>query len=476
MNNIIKLYEERIKEDDLPYFEVDEYVDIILFYYEKNKLQLAFDAIDRSLSLFPENPTIVDLSANIFLVTGEDDEALQVVKRIECNELPHQLTSISVYLRHKMIEDAEKIMQPLIHDKKVPIEALWKVIVDYYNEGYENKAISYYEVMFKDQNHFDAMLLHCYVEYCTEQKQLERAIIQINKLIDKNPYATELWLELGNAFIQKREDQKALDAFETCLAINPNLVVAHNIVANLYEELDNFPKSIEHLKISSELDFEQGRSTFTLGELYMHELEYEKALTCFQTIVSFYKKDHPEIKATFKAEMLTDNFLNIATCYEQQEKNQEAFEAIEEAFHYVAPAKSDRLVNLLTVRKAIYAYLNEHTEVYNKLKPIIKELTNDDTLNDFKIEYNLCTLLALTERYGTLAEFLTKEVQKESHEEMTYEPIFMTFLAPYNTEKNIVKEQYQFYNSLGDNYWSYKMLLPRLKKQFEQIIEKYKPL
>lgn len=477
MNNIVKLYEERIKEDQLPYFEVEEYINIILHYYEKNRLQLAFEAIDRALILFPENPMIVDLSANIFLVTGEDEEALEVLERIQSEELPHQLTSISVYLRHQMIQKADALMRPLIFSKKVPIEALWKVIIDYYNEGFGAKAIDYYEVLFENKDKLTTLMIHYFVEYCRTEHQLKRAINQLNKLLDEDPYRTEVWIELGNALLQDKAKKEALDAFETALAINPELIIAHNMVASIYEDLDNADKAIEHYIRSVEIDFKDGQASMSLAQLYLYNCDYTNALIYFTKVCDFYHKKSLNKKDKNIAHMLTECYLNISICYEQQELYLEALQAVEKALKYVALTSSEGMANLLLVKKATYRYASGNSAINNETLETIIELAQDENLQDLSVEYSICTFFALTQQYEMLDFFLEKCIEKNKDKDPTYEPIFMMLVGEkLGLSRETIISHLQIMKTFDARDWLFRLIIPSVRKELENIINKYQSL
>ncbi|MDE5093273.1 MAG: glycosyltransferase, partial [Trichodesmium sp. St11_bin5] len=91
------------------------------------------------------------------------------------------------------------------------------------------------------------------------------------KALEIKPDDAELYLGLGNAFVAKGEEKKAVIAFQKAIVINPDLDRAHYQLSTIYQEIDNTETIISHQLLKLKINnYEKAlQTTPNNSELYI---------------------------------------------------------------------------------------------------------------------------------------------------------------------------------------------------------------
>ncbi|MDL2291960.1 hypothetical protein LJB80_02275, partial [Bacteroides sp. OttesenSCG-928-F21] len=100
-NNVIKLieqYEAARAENKTIYMDSDDYCDITSFYLENKKIEEASEAVNRALSIHPDNMELRSDKVSILLYQNEVKKAWEIIKSFEDqNDFLVRLTKIEFY-------------------------------------------------------------------------------------------------------------------------------------------------------------------------------------------------------------------------------------------------------------------------------------------------------------------------------------------------------------------------------------------
>lgn len=147
----------------------------------------------------------------------------------------------------------------------------------------------------------------------------EESILLHQEITDEDPYNALAWFNLGTAYQGKKLYEKAVDAYEYCLAIDDKFEFAYRNLAESAIRLRWYQKALEaletHLELASPEDviFEamghcwekkkdlskarfyyrkasalnpsDDNMYYRIGETYFHEQQWEKAAKCFGTAI-----------------------------------------------------------------------------------------------------------------------------------------------------------------------------------------------
>ncbi len=118
----------------------------------------------------------------------------------------------------------------------------------------------------------------------------DAALQDLSKSVEDNPSA-DGYLNLGNAYTEKGQFSKAVEAYKKGLAINPNHpAMLANLGVALYQ-LGRFSEAQEQFKKALKLNPDDAATTYLLGATYLQlgdqqkaEAEFKKALAIDPTL------------------------------------------------------------------------------------------------------------------------------------------------------------------------------------------------
>ena len=110
--------------------------------------------------------------------------------------------------------------------------------------------------------------------------------------VDNNPDNFELYIELGMAYFEANQFDKAMNAFEQSIDLNPSAVAAHNGVGRVYYHLGPVQAAIDAYERAIELDKQYKDPYYGLGILYFSKVgNYEAAIETFQRALEHHPGD-----------------------------------------------------------------------------------------------------------------------------------------------------------------------------------------
>jgi tetratricopeptide (TPR) repeat protein len=126
----------------------------------------------------------------------------------------------------------------------------------------------------------------------TQSKQQDKAIIQLEQLIAKNPKEDRALMLLGMLQQEKREWKSAQATYERLLAINPGFVPALNNLAVLYsEEAGQLDKAYELAQKARQLVPEDPSIADTLGWILFQQRKYSEALPLLRESAARFRQN-----------------------------------------------------------------------------------------------------------------------------------------------------------------------------------------
>ncbi|MFC1814899.1 tetratricopeptide repeat protein [Thermodesulfobacteriota bacterium] len=100
-----------------------------------------------------------------------------------------------------------------------------------------------------------------------------RIIQALEKETSRNPDNLKAWIELGNAFFDTSQFEKAIPAYEKSLALNPNNADVQTDLGVMYRRSKQPQKAIVAFDKAIEIDPRHEASRFNKGIVLMHDLK-----------------------------------------------------------------------------------------------------------------------------------------------------------------------------------------------------------
>lgn len=256
---LIESYEEAKSKGESIYFDASDFADIANYYIEMYMYSEAAELLDLALSIHADNTELLLEKALLHMEYSQTDEAREVLYSIKDD------THIGVIVEKAQLElmestdelSVKKAMDILsaINEEDRDLPLLIEVYNIFLSQKLYSPAKHWLDIITtKYPNTEDTA--HAEYLYYSGVKDREKSIESLNKLINHDPYNESYWIALSREYSMTLQDDKALDAIEYALAINPESGVANLLKGNCQATLENYEgalKSIHQAYVYGEL-------------------------------------------------------------------------------------------------------------------------------------------------------------------------------------------------------------------------------
>ena len=302
-----------LKTNNIYFFDLSEFEDIIVHYLDTGKIALAKKAIKLGLEQHPQSLDLKLLMVETYLVENEIEKASKLLKKIEVIAPQNEevfIQKATIKTKKGLHEEAIVNLQKALSysDDKIDI---WSLMgMEYlYLEDFKNARINFTNCIEADYEDYSALYN---IVYCFDmQKQHEEALKYLNSYIDINPYCEVAWHQLGRQHFVLENYKEALKAFDYAVLIDESFLGGYLEKAKTLEHLNNYQEAIDNYLITLELDDPTAFAYLRIGECY-------EKLEKLDAAVSYYKK------AVHEDPLLDKAWILLSNVYFDQENYQKA--------------------------------------------------------------------------------------------------------------------------------------------------------
>ena len=300
-------FESMLKTNNVYFFDLVEFEEIIIHYLDAGKHALAKKAVKLGLEQHPNSIDLKLLQVELFIFEDKLDQANQMLHKIEILE-PHneevfiqKATILSKQKHHDEAIECLKKSLEFVEDKS----EIWSLIaMEYlYLDNFENARLNFAKCIDVDYEDYSALYN---IVYCFDmENDHESAIRYLNSYIDRNPYCEVAWHQLGRQYYILDMFKEALTAFDYAVLIDENFIGGYLEKAKTLEELSRYEEAIANYKVTLDLDDPTAFAFVRIGNCYQMLNDYDAAL-------QFYKKAVNEDPLLDKAWIaLTDIYFQL---------------------------------------------------------------------------------------------------------------------------------------------------------------------
>jgi len=455
--DLIKKYEDAVQAKQSVFFEEDSFEQIIQFYLDNREFSKAMKVIDSALVQYP-------FSANFFIKKGEVlanqkhfKEALQVLgeaERLDPNNVGLFLIRADVYLWDGAYtlakEEVERGLAAASENED--FSELYLEMADIWEDQEK-----YWEVMDNlkmalkyDPENEEALNR---LWFCTELTEKFEESIRFHKaLIDERPYSYLAWFNLGHAYAGLKMYDKSIEAFGYVIAIDDTFEPAYTCsgdirfidedynaalvfyldaiklikpnkdlylkAAECFEKMNDMGKARGYLRKAIAVDPYFDEAFYRIGETYLTEEKYSKAISSFERAVKLNKENidylaslaeaYISIEEGEKALLLFErifqldpqnkqNWINLATAYFNVENYRKAFQVLVEAeqkyegsadiyyiksvFYFEVGNRHEALINL---ERGLLLNFDEHVVIFEMEDSLLSDSVVLQTIEQYR--------------------------------------------------------------------------------------------
>lgn len=274
----LEQYEEMKAGNTTGYFDSDQLADFAEHYASSQKYDEAFEVIDYALSIHPSSTEVLVIKAHIFIEQKKIEEAKKIANSIAENySRDVKLLKAELLILDQKVDEADTLLVEIANEDENNCDNILDAAYLFLDYDLPNKALPLFEralSLSPENNEIRLNLVDCYIQ-C---EQTEKAIALCNKLIDKDPYSTQYWYELGRLYYSINEFNKSLEAYEFALTIDDNHKSSILMTAHCYYKLENYLKACEYYKKYDDITPESKMNVFFIGLCYFNLKEYENSI------------------------------------------------------------------------------------------------------------------------------------------------------------------------------------------------------
>lgn len=273
-------FESMLKTNKVLFFDSEEFENIILHYMDSGKLNLAKKALKLALEQHPNSIGLKLVQVEMLVFSDKLDQAEKLIEEIYRLDPKNE----EVYIQHASVYSKKGEHQKAIDTLNIALE-LTDDLADVYSLiGMEYLYIDelenakYYFIKCLENDDEDQSALYNIV-YCFDfLEQPLPAIKFLNEFIDNQPYSEVAWHQLGRQYMNVKDYEKAVQAFDFATIIDSHFIGAHLEKGKAYENLKEYDKAIESYQITLEIDDATSYVLLRIGTCYEALDENQKAL------------------------------------------------------------------------------------------------------------------------------------------------------------------------------------------------------
>ncbi len=243
-----------------------------------------------------------------------------------------------------------------------------------------------------------------------QSKEYDKAIEAYEEAVKINPKDDSAYNNMGSAYANKKEYDKAIEAYKKAIEINPKYDSAYYNMGIAYDDKKEYDKAIDAFEKAIEINPKYADAYNNMGNAYYNKKEYDKAIEVYKKAIeinpkyadAYYnmgitysnKKEYDKAIEVYKKAIeinpkYADAYYNMGIAYRHKKEYDKAIEAYKKAIE-INPKYAKAYTNLFEL------YLTQNIPFDEVLESKYKELFSED-INKF-IDYEMLKILEAISR------------------------------------------------------------------------------
>ena len=364
MEKSIEKYEAMLKDHDSVYFDSEEFEYIIDHYTKNNELKRSRQAVELAMSQHPESNKLKIKYARQYLLENDAQRAfdiMQHVERVDDEDDPDYFLTLGSCLAvlGKSEEALENYFNALPYfDEDEKFELYNAIAYEYQHTHQYDLALEFYFkalALADDKDTIYHEIRCCFLS----AGRKEEAIAFFQQLVDKDPYNSKAWTNIGDVYRMMGQYEESIDPYEFALSIDPEDLWTNMHLADIYYDLGRYKEAIDTLEEALRNGVETSMIHTTIGDCYYR-------LNDLQTAEEHFNK------ALEINPMIGSGYAGLGYVFSDRGQSRKAIKYFEKALE-LEPWETDHLYSIATD----YMKLKEYDKAMDYLRKIQVQTPND---------------------------------------------------------------------------------------------------
>lgn len=355
IEELLRQYEAVKRGEAANIMDEEAFEQVIEYFSQNSQEEQALLACDIARTYYPFSGNILLLKAEILTQSQKYGQALKTLDEMEQYE-QHNLDA--VLLRSDILlgqvkydQAAAWLEREAAHfEGKDQIELLLE-LSDVYDECEEFDAVfdTLKRIIKIDYRNEEALQKMCF--WADFTGKLEESVKLHTAITDEDPYNALAWFNLGAALQGLKLYEKAIDAYEFCVAIDEKFEFAYRNMADAYMRLKWYEKALEVLEKHIEIARPEDVIFEAMGYCYEKQKNFRQARRCYRQASQLSPQDD-------------GIFYKIGETYAREQQWEKAVKAYSVALHLnkenasYCMAIGNCLMEMNVQNEALVCYLN----------------------------------------------------------------------------------------------------------------------
>jgi tetratricopeptide (TPR) repeat protein len=452
--DLLKRYSIMLAQHNLEFFDLYEYECIIDYFTEQYNYKDAISAVCLAIRQHPNASSMQLRYVQLLIETSKPGKALGIIRRIgdteSANYELYLAKGIALNMTGKHLEARSSFEKALKLCGDSKDEVAYDIAQSFMQIGMHSVAVKYLFLAY----HFNHNNILVLFDLALNYEKLgcpEKSILYYSRYLDLDPFAEHVWNNLGLMYTDMDCYEKAGEAFDYALAINPQFYPAYFDKADMLVLSNNIRGAIAVYVELLEEDSSNTRAMCDMGTCYEQIGDYQRALAIYNQALEISQE-------------CSDAWFGLGMIYFRQKKYNISIDNLKKAVG-IQPANADYWFMLGKVYSSA-----------RKLNWAIYAYSRASELNPF--DYEACMecaqVLFRKKRIGEAVNMLIQLYQYNCDNAI----INYRLAAYYAYQHNLVEAQRYFKKGLSLNFQEHIQMFrcfPKTKSfpVFKLIIEKH---
>ena len=286
-NISLNKFESMLKTNNVFFFDSNEFESIIHHYLEIGKIALAKKAINLGLDQHPSSVNLRLFKVEILIFENDFNAAERLLNslfELEPNNEELYIQRANIYSKKDQHQKAIDTFKEALKIAEDCSEIHSLIGMEYlFMDQYEDAKTHFIKCVDLDIEDYSSLynIIYCF-EFLDQTKE---AIKYLNWYLDQNPYCEVAWHQLGKQYLEEKELQKALTAFDFAVISDDTFIGAYLEKAKVLERLNRHEEAIEQYSISMAIEGATAYTLLKIGYCYEQIKKDDQALKFYMKSV-----------------------------------------------------------------------------------------------------------------------------------------------------------------------------------------------
>ncbi len=317
LNPLVLKFESMLLKGENPFFDIDEYEEIIEHYLITN-LSHAEIVVDYALSQYPWNTAILLKKAIIAAQNEKPEEAFEIVNTVRSIDSNNMDFYVTISYIHRILNEFDKSIKALkqaLKFKEDVEEVYFDIAEDYFMLGDYNKECMYLKECLKIKSDYPEAIEKLFWSYKSQQN-FQDAVDFFQSFTDKHPLQQNAWEKLGFSYYEIGLFEKSVEAFEYSLSISDR-TTSFNGIAHAFWKLDLQFHAISILNEAIEKFPYSFDLNILIGWIYLDVKDYLNAQKYFLNEIFLNSTSNEAWKGLAQTYVYYKDFNNAYSCVQK---------------------------------------------------------------------------------------------------------------------------------------------------------------